>query len=143
MAMGENIFADDWRDCLRAHYMHVVRENDWVTLPTLTMVMHGAGFSDSDLAEMKVRATIRAEDVAAEFVPDLDVLRSGDEQDGAEPFSIMMPEAARTVPEEAIDLVNDDTQEADDTVIEEDTAGEEVNENSLPDPNAPQQLSLF
>ncbi len=77
--MPENIFADEWRDCLEAHYMHVIRNNDRVTLPSLTLVMHQAGFNDSELAELRVRATMHVDQVGEDFVPDLDVLKSAPE----------------------------------------------------------------
>ena len=48
--MAENIFADEWMECLEAHYMHVIRINDKVTEPSLSIVMRSAGFSDAQLA---------------------------------------------------------------------------------------------
>ncbi len=45
--MAENIFADEWMECLEAHYMHVIRIKDKVTEPSLSIVMHSAGFSDA------------------------------------------------------------------------------------------------
>jgi hypothetical protein len=72
--MTENIFADEWRDCLKSHYMHVIRTNDRVTELSLRIVMHQAGFSDADLAEFRVRATMHIDDIGDDFVPDLDAL---------------------------------------------------------------------
>ncbi len=87
--MSQNVFADEWRDCLRAHYMHVVRTEDHVTLPTLTVVMHQAGFNDSELAELRVRATLRTEQVADDFVPQLDVLANAPDD---APYLIAVPD---------------------------------------------------
>ena len=56
--MSENVFADEWHECLRAHYMHVILTNDRVTLPSLSVVMRQAGFNESELAELRVRATM-------------------------------------------------------------------------------------
>ncbi len=81
--MSENIFADEWVECLEAHYMHVIRINDKVTEPSLSIVMHSAGFSDSQLAELRVRATMHIDDVGADFVPNLDVLEAHDHQHAA------------------------------------------------------------
>src|SRR5258707_10246762 len=78
--MAENIFADEWMECLEAHYMHVIRINDKVTEPSLSIVMHSAGFSDAQLAELRVRATMHVDDVGVDFVPDLDVLEAHDHQ---------------------------------------------------------------
>lgn len=72
--MSENIFADEWIDCLEAHYVHVIRTKDRVTEPSLTIVMRSAGFNDKQLAELRVRATMHVDDVGADFVPDLNVL---------------------------------------------------------------------
>ncbi|MFN8377729.1 MAG: hypothetical protein U0452_03580 [Anaerolineae bacterium] len=67
-------FASDWRDCLVAHYQNVLRNQDQLTESTLVGVLQEVGFSAQDLAEIKVRATMRAEDMGPDFVPDLDVL---------------------------------------------------------------------
>lgn len=72
--MSQNVFADEWRECLRAHYQHVIRVQDKVTEPSLTVVMHEAGFSDADLRALRLQATLRAEDVGEDFVPDMAIL---------------------------------------------------------------------
>ncbi len=116
--MSQNVFAEEWRDCLRAHYMHVVRTEDHVTLPTLTMVMHQAGFNDSELAELRVRATLRVEQVADDFVPELDVLATAPED---APYLIAVPEMpAETTPidESAELLLMDDEAALDATELE-------------------------
>src|SRR4029078_7222319 len=80
MNMAEDIFADDWVECLEAHYMHVIRINDKVTEPSLSIVMHSAGVSDAQLAELRVRATMHVDAVDKDFVPDLEVLDAHDHQ---------------------------------------------------------------
>lgn len=72
---GPSPFAEDWRDCLRVHYQHVIRNQDHTTEGSLTYVLHDIGFSDAQLAELKVRATMRADDMDPDFVPDFDVLQ--------------------------------------------------------------------
>ncbi len=94
--MSQNIFADEWRDCLRAHYMSVIRNRDHVTEPSLTIVMHQAGFDDSELAELRVRATMHVDDVSEDFVPDLDVLAV--EEAAEAPYAVVVPE----MPSEAV-----------------------------------------
>lgn len=64
-----SIFADDWRACLREHYMYVVRTGDRVTLPSLTQVMYEVGFTDDELAELRLLATMRADDMPADYAP--------------------------------------------------------------------------
>ncbi len=147
--MSENVFADEWRACLRAHYMHVVRSGDHVTEPTLRVVMHSAGFSDDELAELRVRATLHVDDVGTDFVPDLDVLtpspitergtgtaaESPAEPAGEAVYSIATPvETDYPLPE----AVMDDTPPADELPSDEAADGEPP-----PDDDAPQQLRLF
>jgi hypothetical protein len=74
--MPESIFADEWRDCLRAHYTHVIRAEDKLTERTLRGVMiHEAGFTEAELKELQVRATAHVDDAPDDFVPDLEILR--------------------------------------------------------------------
>src|SRR5579859_2819043 len=55
----EDLFEQDWRDCLRAHYVHVIRERDMVNEESLITVLRQTGFSDDDIT------AIRAETAAA------------------------------------------------------------------------------
>jgi hypothetical protein len=71
-----DIFVNDWRNCLQAHYMQIVRDNDLTTLETLQSVMVEVGFQESDLKELYVMATAHVDDVAHDFVPDLEILSS-------------------------------------------------------------------
>jgi hypothetical protein len=90
--MSESVFADEWRECLRAHYMHVIRTHDRVTLPSLTYVMYQAGFTEGELAELRVRATLRADQMPADFVPDMNALKRDEvgapSETAAEPFMV-------------------------------------------------------
>jgi hypothetical protein len=72
--MADSPFADDWRDCLREQYKHVVREDDKLTKPSLALVLNQVGFGEDELRELEVRATIRADDLPEDFQPDLQVL---------------------------------------------------------------------
>jgi hypothetical protein len=116
-----SVFADDWRACLREHYMHVVRTDDRVTLPSLTLVMHEVGFSDDDLAELRVLATMRADDMPADYVP---------------------PEVAAPRVFAAVAPPDEIEAEADAPPVEE-SEPEPEPEPDADDPDAPQQLSLF
>ncbi len=155
--MSENVFANEWIECLEAHYMHVIRNKDKVTEPSLSIVMHSAGFSDAQLAELRVRATMHVNDSGADFVPDLDVLEAEHEHDeppADEPkvFNIPIdvapaqPEAAAPEPVESepaseIADVSDAEVKAAQSEPEEEALPEQEPEE--PDPDAPQQLSLF
>jgi hypothetical protein len=81
-----SIFADEWRACLREQYKFVVAANEQVTLQSLTEVMVQVGFGDDELAQLRVEATIRVEDVPDDFVPDLHVLRSDDKSQMLDEF---------------------------------------------------------
>mgnify|MGYP007029336588 CR=1 FL=1 len=72
----QSIFFDEWIKSLREQYKYVIRNNDTVTLPSLTDVMHDVGFTDDELAQLRVQATMHVDDVADDFVPDLNVLKT-------------------------------------------------------------------
>ena len=70
-----SVFFEEWLRSLREHYKHVVRINDEVTLPTLSAVMQNVGFSEDELAQLRVEATMHVDDVGADFVLDPDILK--------------------------------------------------------------------
>ena len=72
MSEQRSIFYEDWRECLRAHYMHVVRTQDQITEPTLHGVLLRVGFSEDEIKEMAVRARIRETDTNPSDLPTLD-----------------------------------------------------------------------
>jgi uncharacterized protein len=152
--MAENIFADEWMECLEAHYMHVIRINDKVTEPSLSIVMRSAGFSDAQLAELRVRATMHIDDVSADFVPDLDVLETHDHQHNAPeaveahiyniPIEVEPAPTEAALPVEAEAVSQNDIPaevELESETLEEETLTEQEPEQE--DPDEPQQLSLF
>lgn len=132
MSQG-SIFADEWRDCLREHYMYVIRERDDITRPTLTKVMFEAGFSEDELAELRVRATMRADDMPDDFVPDLDVLEA----------KIQPVPEIPTVEVPTPDEIAEDEPSVDEMVALEAEEPEAEGEIEEEDPDAPKQLSLF
>jgi len=69
-----SIFFDEWIKSLREQYKYVIRNNDQVTLSSLTEVMHDVGFTDDELAQLRVQATMHVDDVGADYVPDMQVL---------------------------------------------------------------------
>jgi hypothetical protein len=72
----KNVFEDEWRECLRAHFMHVTRTNDTGTMRSLLTVMNEVGFTEEELRELRVLATAHVDDVAEDFVPDLNILQA-------------------------------------------------------------------
>lgn len=126
-----SVFADEWRACLREHFMDVVRNRDRSTEKSLISVMHEVGFSESELAELRVRATMHVDDAPEDFVPDLEVL----EVEEATIHAVAQPD-------EASDVQEEERVEAE--VVEESLEAEEVEADDIPEEeDGPQQLSLF
>ncbi|MCU0511230.1 MAG: hypothetical protein MUE40_01540 [Anaerolineae bacterium] len=65
-----SIFFEEWRRCLCEHYRHVIRTGDDVTRRSLVKVLERVGFTDDELRQLYLEATLRAEDMPADFVPD-------------------------------------------------------------------------
>lgn len=138
---GTSPFADDWRDCLRAHYTYVVRAQDSNTIDSLTTVLHQVGFSKDEIGEMFVRATMHVDNVGKDFVPDEEFLVAVSEAISdltAEP----PPEALVIAAEEAALEIENQPEEP---VIEASVEGEEPPPEEVVehDPDGPQQMSLF
>jgi hypothetical protein len=51
---NRSIFYDDWRDCLRAHYRTVIRENDMNNEKTLYTVLLDTGFTVEEIDELRI-----------------------------------------------------------------------------------------
>jgi hypothetical protein len=69
-----SIFFEEWRRCLQEHYRQVIRTQDSVTEKTLVGVLHRVGFSDDELRQLYMEATMRADGTPADFVPDMSKL---------------------------------------------------------------------
>jgi hypothetical protein len=151
--MPENVFADDWRECLQAHYMHVIRLKDKVTEPSLTVVMRDAGFNESELAELRVRATAHVDEIGADFVPDLNILNTLAPAAPPSDEPRVFPVAVDLAPVEDtfVALTDDDLLVGEDEPEEADVEPEHIDEmvaealpeDDEPDEDEPQQLSLF
>lgn len=63
-----SIFFDEWQKCLHAHYVHVLRERDAITEPTLRRVLLNTGLAEAELAEMQQHA---ADPVADDLAGDV------------------------------------------------------------------------
>ena len=145
MADGKSIFSDDWRECLEEHYKDVVRRDDQLTERTLVGVLHDVGFRDADLQRLKLEATMRAEDMQADVVPELDL----EALDGSATAhaGVDVPAAAEAVPHE-VEPDPDDNFLPEEVAVaaepeteEEAPVDEETPDES--DPDAPQQMSMF
>ena len=158
---NDSIFADDWRECLQAQYQHVIRNNDQITLKTLVPVLHDVGFSEDELRELAFRATLRAEDVADDFVPDMEIMSGAQpvakpepapEVDITPPEDVSSDDLGLTL-EETLAVVGaalaDDAGELPTEALDEAETDDEAAEPEAPqepEPKLPpgmQQLSLF
>lgn len=133
-----SIFADDWRECLREQYKSVMRKDDRVAQSSLTEVMYGIGFTEDELAQLQIEATMRVEDMPDDFVPEMPVVLPTPEETTFEPHPLecQCPECVElnSVPhdEDGQPLTGDDLLEyAERQMAEAD------------DDDGPQQLSMF
>jgi hypothetical protein len=51
-----NIFEEDWRDCLRAHLFHVLRERDTRNEHSLISVLLQTGFTEDEISALRTQA---------------------------------------------------------------------------------------
>ncbi len=120
----ENIFATEWRDCLKAHYRYTVQNHDEVTLKTLIPVLHDVGFTEDDLRAIYVEVTMHVDDVGPDFMPNL---ARAIEPEAKAPEPIIEPEPP---PMPAVEGQMGD-----------DESNEDEQDRYIPPP--PQQMSLF
>ena len=71
MAKRESVFSDEWRRCLREHYKYVVKKQDTRTETSLTPILNRLGFTADELKRLYIEATMRAEEMPDDFVPDM------------------------------------------------------------------------
>lgn len=86
---SHSVFFDEWLRSLREQYKYVVRNNDRVTLPTLTAVMQNVGFGEDELVQLRLEATMRVDDVPHDFKPDMQILNP---PPGPHPAECMCPQ---------------------------------------------------
>ena len=70
----QSVFFEEWMRSLREQYKYVVRKQDKVALPSLTAVLHQIGFTDDELTQLRLEATLRQDDVGADYVADMAIL---------------------------------------------------------------------
>jgi hypothetical protein len=143
--MSQRIFADDWRDCLREQYKSVIQQQDTRTEATLTRVLHEVGFTRDELAALKFEATLRADDMPDDYVPEevaqqyyegVDIAAEVVEEPVAE-----VVELVEIIEEEAED--DDEPELLDELPAESDITDDELLDATEPDDDQPQQLSMF
>ena len=94
MAKRESVFSDEWRRCLREHYKYVVKNQDKNTEETLTPILERFGFREDELRSLTIEATMRADDMPDDYVPDMELIEPiASESVDANDMSIQQPEA--------------------------------------------------
>ena len=135
-----NPFDQEWRECLRSHYVYVIRSGDEATERTLAGVMQQAGFDEKALIELRIRATMRVEQMDEEFVPDFAAL---EEQLAAQVEAQIVQQHVAAEPpgvaQPGVEVADDDAQAAE----PEPEATPPSEEYYAPPDDTPQQLSLF
>jgi hypothetical protein len=139
---GASPFRDDWHDCLRAHYTQVVRDAYVLrsapehNADTLRGVLLRAGFNDAEIDALFIRATMRADEVGADFVP----------PDFARAESAPLIVDAAPAPEVAVAEVEAADEDAAHAEPAPDPTADELTEPQTPPETPepePRQLSLF
>lgn len=134
-----SVFSEEWRDCLREQYKDAIRGGDKKTQSSLTAVLAEIGFSDDELRQLRVEATMRAEDMPEDFVPDLDIVQESEPLTRLDfqphPLECQCPECVET---------NLGPHDEDGQPLEPDDADDEDFRNEQrDDPDRPQQLTMF
>lgn len=150
---NDSIFADDWRDCLKSHYQTVIREQDGRTERTLRGVMFNVGFDEDELNELRVLATMRADDVGEDFVPDLQIFEAvvSPAVKAAETANVVETEAEGATHgsplQDAIPIFEAEAEVTSEIELVDEVDAEsdaEAEEEAPPyDESGPQQLSMF
>lgn len=139
MAKRESVFSDEWRRCLEEHYKYVVRNQDKATEATLTPILNRFGFREDELRQLTVEATMRADDMPDDFVPDMELIES-ESVEAIQDEVINHPETTFQVhPAECACAA------CMDIVLEEghDEDGQPLEDEPEPEKDTPKQKSLF
>lgn len=74
MMDSQSVFHREWLRSLREQYKHVARQDDRVTMSSLTAVMLKVGFRENELAQLQIEATMHVDDVGEDFSADMNIL---------------------------------------------------------------------
>ncbi len=114
--MSINIFEEEWRNCLRAHFAYVIRERDTNNEQSLITVLRQTGFTDDEIAAFRQETWrelgwLEPEGTESETEPEIIEAESGvpeaaeSETVGTEAFATesIEPEAVAPEPPEVIE----------------------------------------
>lgn len=136
MAKRESVFSDEWRRCLEEHYKYVVKNQDKNTEETLTPILERFGFREDELRQLTIDATIRADDMPDDFVPDMELIEPELVQESKTPEPTFVVHPAECSCADCMDIVLEDGHDEEGQPIDE-PQEEEIKKVS------PKQKSLF
>lgn len=139
MAKRDSVFADEWRRCLKEHYKYVISNQDKRTEETLIPIMNRAGFREDDLRQLYLQATMHVDDVADDFVPDMErvapeSVEASEQTSNEQSFQVHPAEC--TCPD-CMDIVLEEGHD------EEGQPLEEIEDDDEPKDDSPKQKSFF
>ena len=132
------VFAEEWRSCLRTQYQRVVQQGETQNERSLLRVLTQLDFSETELEELRMAAIQGAPAEIAHSAPNLAEIRAETRASAAHAASVTddQPINSKTRDEmDEIDPEADDADEPDDDLTLHDEAEDDV-------PESP-QLSLF
>lgn len=88
-----SVFYEEWLRSLREQFKQVARNDDRVTLSSLTAVMRNVGFRDEELAQLRLEATMHVDDVGEAYRADMSILDKT-KAATAHPAECLCPECA-------------------------------------------------
>jgi hypothetical protein len=146
--MTNNVFGDEWRECLREHFKYVVQHDTRTTLESLRVALLQGDppvFTEDELRDLYIEATLRAEDLPDDFVPEV-LLESYEQLQAAAPDLPENPAHPLECQCPACVELNRVPHDADGQPLDADALAEldeEQRHTGQDDPDTPQQLSLF
>jgi len=105
MSERSSVFSTEWRKCLAEHYKYIVREGDRNTEETLVPRLLAVGFREDDLRQLYREATMRAEDLPEDFLPDPAKALAPDDSAAAAPETTFQTHPAECGCPSCMDLV--------------------------------------
>lgn len=144
MAKRDSVFSDEWRRCLEEHYKYVVKNQDKNTEETLTPILERFGFREDDLRKLTVEATMRADDMPDDFVPEMELSEPApveeveDVSDTPEPTFIVHPSECSCA--ECMDVVLEEGHDEEGQPLDEEA---QIEQEERTQKDTPKQKSLF
>lgn len=71
-----SIFGDQWRATQIAYFEQMMRTGNAEQRANACQIMRDSGFSDQEINDLYIQATMHLDDVPDDFVPDLEVIES-------------------------------------------------------------------